>query len=200
MEKIKESFISSINENSYNEFKTLSYYITGIGTSYFTVFFILSLLFYSDWIIGLYTLVFYYSYIGYMFLLIYPFAMVYTLDILVKCKIIEKQEQNKNNFVKSWKYYLTMVWNLIVLVSCFIVEYKGTEYVAHYKFMCKTFVLDKSANVYHIEDYADECNVAARSKKLQLVHGWQIEGKYPLCPICKGEGGYAENGDIIPDF
>ena len=179
---VKQSFLSNlIGENSYEEYSSLAMKIVGIGGLVLITLFTLSHFFHSGIINYLLKLT-----TGTSLLFIaYIVACILLLDIRVK---IDKPEQEwwkqKKEKSKPFKYKLTIVWSITLLVSGIMAIYISNKYRNQYDFECTTFLVDHKAHIYHF-DWNDDCEDADKAEELEEMYGYEMDDTYTCCEGCK---------------
>lgn len=192
--KVKKSFISNfLGRQTYDWFKGMAVSIVLIGTAVLGVLFALSHFLHSNLVSYLINLTNGYSllFIGYIL------ALIILLDFEVE---IDEPEQSywgkKKEQRKPFKYRLTVVWSIMLLLLGIIAVYYSNKYRRQYSFECDTFWVDKEAAIYHL-NWNDDCSIAGNAENLEEMQGFQITKSFKLCEECEecldeveAEGGY----------
>lgn len=179
---VKKSYLSNlIGEDNYEEYSVLAMKIVGIGGLVLIALFTLSQFFHSGIINYLLKLT-----TGTSLLFIaYIAACIYLLDVRVE---VEKPEQEwweeKKEIRKPFKYKLTVVWCVVLLISGIMAIYFSNKYRNQYDFECTTFLVDHKAHVYHL-DWNDDCEDAENAEELEEMYGYEIDDTYTFCEGCK---------------
>ena len=180
--KRKKSFISNIlGEDTYAYFKQIALLVSIIGTGIVIVLYVLSRFFHVGIISYLITLTNGYSllFIGYIL------ARIVLFDFEVE---VEEPEDDywhiEKKTPKPFKYKLTIVWGVGLLILCILAIYYSNNYRKQYAFECDTFLVDEKACIYHL-DWNDDCSIAEEAENLEELQGYQIEKSFKLCEECQ---------------
>lgn len=179
---VKQSYLSNlIGENSYEEHSVLAMKIVGIGGFVLVALFTLSQFFHSaiiNYLLKLTT--------GTSLLFVaYIAACILLLDIRVEVEMPEqKWWEEKKEIPKPFKYKLTVVWFVVLLISGIMAIYFSNKYRNIYDFECTTFLVDHKAHVYHL-DWNDDCEDAENAEELEEMYGYEIDDTYTFCEGCK---------------
>lgn len=180
--KKEQSFISNLfGDNTYTTIKRYSIWISLIGSCILIVLYVLSSFFHTgiiSWLLNLTS--------GTSLLFIgYIAAIIVLADRRVEVYEPEYYSfHNEDKKPKPFKYKLTIVWGVILLILGIVAIYYSNRYRNHYSFECKTFLVDEKSGIYHLEWY-DECEKAAQAEELKSLKGYQIEKKYKFCDYCE---------------
>ena len=178
----KQSFISNLfGQNTYAEFKGVAMLVFLIGTGILIVLYILSLFFHAGIISYLMNLTNGYS----LLFLGYIIATIILFDIEVDVEEPEKNywgEEKKEP--KPFKYKLTIVWGVVLLILGIVAIYYSNRYRNHYAFECETFLVDEKAGIYHL-DWNSDCSIAEEAEELEKMQGYQIDEKFKFCEECQ---------------
>ena len=179
---IKQSFISNLlGRKTYEDIKEFAKPTSIIGAIVLLLLYVLSHYFHSGFLSYLVSLTNGYSllFIGYVAILIV------FLDIEVE---VEEPEQpywaKKKEVVKPFKYKLTIVWSIVLLILSIVAIYYSNRYRNHYAFECETFLVDKKAAIYHL-DWNSDCSIAEEAEELEEMQGYQINEKFKFCEECQ---------------
>lgn len=179
---IKQSFISNLlGSDTYEDFKEFAKPASIIGAVILILLYVLSHYFHSGFLSYLVSLTNGYSllFIGYVVILIV------LLDIEVE---VEEPEQpyweKKKEVAKPFKYKLTIVWSIVLLILSVVAIYYSNRYRNHYAFECETFLVDKKAAIYHL-DWNSDCSIAEEAEELEEMQGFQINEKFKFCEECQ---------------
>ena len=179
---IKQSFISNLlGRDTYEYFKEFARPASIIGAVILILLYVLSHYFHSDFLSYLVSLTNGYSllFIGYVVILIV------LLDIEVE---VEEPEhpywEKKKEVAKPFKYKLTIVWSIVLLILSIVAIYYSNRYRNHYAFECETFLVDKKAALYHL-DWNSDCSIAEKAEELEEMQGYQINEKFKFCEECR---------------
>ena len=179
---IKQSFISNLlGRNTYEDIKEFAKPTSIIGAIVLLLLYVLSHYFHSGFLSYLVSLTNGYSllFIGYVAILIV------FLDIEVE---VEEPEQpywaKKKEVAKPFKYKLTIVWSIVLLILSIVAIYYSNRYRNHYAFECETFLVDKKAAIYHL-DWNSDCSIAEEAEELEEMQGYQINEKFKFCEECQ---------------
>lgn len=182
MAKVKQSFISNIiGKQTYDEFKVYAQIIIPIGTCVLAIIFCLSFFFHWGFISTLLNLI-----TGTSLLFVaYIAALVLYMDIEVDVDDAERYYGAKHEKeIKSNSYKLTVVWSVVLILFGIAAIYLSNKYRKHYAFECETFLVDKQAQIYHL-NWDNDCEVAAETGELEKMKGYQIDKSYTLCVWCE---------------
>lgn len=177
----KQSFLSNLlGESTYEDFYCYARYIVGAGSFILIVLFILSFLFHSGIILELLKIAIFSP-----LCIVYVVACILLLDIRVN---VEKTEQKRSEIPqkkpKLFKYKLTIVWPIILLILGIMLYHNGLRYTMKYEFECTTFLVDHGARIYHL-DWDGACEKVGGVKGLELMYGYEIDDTYSYCEECK---------------
>ena len=178
----KQSFISNLlGQNTYAELKGIALLVSLIGTAVLIVLYVLSHFFHVGIISSLVNLTNGYSllFIGYLL------ALIVLLDIEVEVEEPEKEYWRKEKQdPKPFKYKLTIVWGVVLLILGIVAIYYSNRYRNHYAFECETFLVDEKAGIYHL-DWNSNCSIAEEAEELEKMQGYQIDEKFKFCEECQ---------------
>lgn len=180
--KKKLSFISIFfGSDNYEKMKIFASRIFLLGTPILVLLYVLSYLFHNDVIcffIGLLT--------GFSLLFIaYVLGVIVFLDIKVEVDDYPENDWDMRNYEpKSFKYKLTKVWTIILIITGITLIYVSNRYRKYYVFECETYLVDKKAGIYHLDWYG-ECEKATKAEELEPLKGFQIEKDYKFCDYCE---------------
>lgn len=179
---VKQSFISNvIGKNTYEQFKEYAKIIVIVGSFLLAIFIWLGLFYHSgiiNWFLQLLTgtSLLFFAYIA---------AWILILDVQVSVDEPEKFAWKKNEKVQhSFKYKLTIIWGIILIIIGISAIYVSNKYRKHYAFECDTFLVDTQRHIYHV-DWNDDCDVANEAEELEERYGYEIDDSYKLCESCK---------------
>ena len=179
---IKQSFISNLlGRDTYEFFKEFARPASIIGAVILILLYVLSYYFHSGFLSYLVSLTNGYSllFIGYVAILIL------LLDIEVE---VEEPEQpyweKKKEVDRPFKYKLTIIWSIVLLILSIVAIYYSNRYRNHYAFECETFLVDKKAALYHL-DWNSDCSIAEKAEELEERQGYQINEKFKFCEECR---------------
>ena len=85
---------------------------------------------------------------------------------------------------KPFKYKLTIVWGVVLLILGIVAIYYSNRYRNHYAFECETFLVDEKAGIYHL-DWNSDCSIAEEAEELEKMQGYQIDEKFKFCEECQ---------------
>ena len=179
---IKQSFISNlIGKDNYDNLKKQSNIVIAIGTCVLAILLLLTNFFHWGFLSSLLNLV-----TGTSLLFVaYVAALILVLDIEVE--VDEPEGSFWSEPVKQPKpmqYKLTIVWGVILIILGIVTIYFSNDYRKHYSFECDTYLVDHQAKIYHL-NWDIDCEVAAESKHLEKMKGYQIDKSYKLCDWCE---------------
>ena len=180
MEK-KQSFISNLfGDNTYTTIKRYSIWIFLIGTGILIILYVLSSLFHVGIISSLLNITSGTSllFIGYIA------AIIVLADKRVEVDEPEYYLHNEVKEPKPFKYKLTIVWGIILLVLGIVAIYYSNRYRNHYSFECETFLVDEKNGIYHL-DWNDDCSIAEKAESLEEMQGYQIDKSFKFCEECQ---------------
>ncbi|SHK67407.1 hypothetical protein [Xylanibacter ruminicola] len=178
----KQSFISNlIGRQTYDDAKEFAKTVAWIGAAILALLYLLSYYFHSSIISFLLNITNGYSllFIGYIVVL------MVLLDFEVKVEAPERKYwEEKKEIAKPFKYKLTVVWSVLLLLLGIVAIYYSNKYRRQYSFECDTFLVDKSAGIYHY-DWNSDCETAETAESLEEMNGFQINKSFKLCEECK---------------
>lgn len=180
--KEKRSFLSdSFGRQTYDWFKDLAVSIALIGTAVLGVLYALSHFVHSGFVSYLINLTNGYSllFIGYIVALIILFDFEVEIDEPKQTYWGQEKEPKK-----PFKYKLTVVWGIVLLLLGIIAVYYSNKYRRHYSFECDSFLVDKKAGIYHL-DWNDDCSIAEDADNLEEMQGFQIAKSFKFCEECE---------------
>lgn len=187
MSKIKISFLSSlIGHDTYN--KSKGFAKTVIPVYSFILIVLIIFTFFVHWKIMSYLLDLFLG--ASLIFMVYVGLVIVLFDFEVSAEEVSYYYEGEYNSVviKPKKYWLTLIWNIILIVSGLIAIYTSNDYRSHYSFECTTFLIDRSTGVYHVEDNDNDCEIREDAESLVPMKGYEIE-KLPystLCNQCRG--------------
>ena len=179
---IKQSFISNIwGRQAYKEFKDWAKLIVPIGAGILLILYILSFFFHAEIIKDLLNIT-----NGTSLLFIgYVLAVIVLFDIEVGVEEPERSYWDKEKKAsKPFKYRLTIVWAIVLLLLGVVVIYYSNKYRNNYAFECETFLVDEKAGIYHL-DWDNDCKAAEEAESLEMMKGYQIDKTFKFCEDCK---------------
>jgi magnesium-transporting ATPase (P-type) len=181
MSIVKQSFLSNLlGKSTYEDFSCFARYIVGLGSFILIVLFFLSYFFHSGIVLELLKIAVFSP-----LLIAYVIACILLLDVRIN---IEKTEQIRRerakNTPKPFKYKLTIVWTIILLILGVTVICFSFRYAIKYEFECTTFLVDHKAHLYH-SDWNDVCEKMQDAEDLELMHGYEIDDTYSFCKECR---------------
>lgn len=179
MEETKFSFLSKrIGEKDYEDIKKAAFVYFIVGSVIFGIVYTLTY-FYNN---GLLSFVLdWCSCISPLFIL-YILSFVLLLDIRLS---IEKRNVKIVTFI-------TMLWNVIILLPGLYAMYYTYNYRYAYKEKCTIYYVEKGRGIYHLYD---ECNDLPRFNVVELNGNQLNKVHFKLCPSCleikQEDDGYA---------
>ena len=178
----KQSFISNLfGQNTYAELKGIALLVSLIGTAVLIVLFVLSHFFHASIISYLVNLTNGYS----LLFIVYLLALIVLFDIEVEVEEPEKDYWRIGKQPpKPFKYKLTIVWGVVLLILGIVAIYYSNRYRNHYAFECESFLVDEKAGIYHL-DWNDDCNIAEKAESLEEMQGYQIDKSFKFCEECQ---------------
>ena len=179
---IKQSFISNlIGRDNYDNLKKLSKIVIAIGTCVLAILLLLTNYFHQGFLSTLLNLV-----TGTSLLFVaYIAALILTLDIEVEVDEPERYYWSESvKQPKPMQYKLTIVWGIILIILGIVAIYFSNDYRKNYSFECDTNLVDYQSKIYHL-DWDIDCEIAAESKHLEKMKGYQIDKSYTLCDWCE---------------
>ena len=181
MSIVKQSFLSNLlGKSTYEDFSCFARYIVGLGSFILIVLFFLSYFFHSGIVLELLKIAVFSP-----LLIAYVIACILLLDVRIN---IEKTEQIRRerakNTPKPFKYKLTIVWTIILLILGVTVICFSFRYAIKYEFECTTFLVDHKTHLYH-SDWNDVCEKMQDAEDLELMHGYEIDDTYSFCKECR---------------
>jgi hypothetical protein len=176
----KQSFLSNLFGDAYLSLKSVAMWVSLIGSSILIVLYVLSSFFHAGIISSLLNLTSGTSllFIGYIA------AIIVLADIRVEVDEPEYYYHNEAKEPKPFKYKLTIVWGVILLVLGIVAIYYSNRYRNHYSFECETFMVDEKDGIYHL-DWNDDCSVAEKAESLEEMQGYQINKAFKFCEECQ---------------
>lgn len=182
MKTIKQSFLSNlIGRENYEEFQYYAKFIVVIGFCILSVLFLLASLVHWTFISNLLNL---FTGTSLLFLAFIA-SLILVLDFQVDVDEAEKIYFNNEAYVpKPFKYKITVVWGILLLLLGLAATYYSNKYRKYYEFECSTFLVDIRNGIYHI-DWDNDCEVAAQSDDLIKMRGYEMNKTYTLCTWCE---------------
>lgn len=176
----KQSFLSNMLGDAYSSLKGVAIWVFLIGTGILIILYVLSSLFHVGIISSLLNLTSGTSllFIGYIA------AIIVLADKRVEVYEPEYYLHNEVKEPKPFKYKLTIVWGIILLVLGIVAIYYSNRYRNHYSFECETFWVDEKAGIYHL-DWNDDCSIAENAESLNEMQGYQIDKAFKFCEECQ---------------
>ena len=178
----KQSFLSNLfGQNTYAELKGISLLVSLVGTAVLIVLYVLSYFYHVGIISYLVNITNGYSllFIGYLL------ALIVLFDMEVEVEEPEKDYWRKEKQgSKPFKYKLTIVWGVVLLILGVVAIYYSNRYRNKYAFECETFLVDDKAGIYHL-DWNDDCSIAEKAESLKEMQGYQIDEKFKFCEECQ---------------
>ena len=178
----KQSFLSNLVD--YDGLKHYARIIVIIGSCVIALVFGLSLIYHSQFISNL---------LGYFFgasllFIIYIAALIIVLDF--KVEIDEDKTQGRyhaDNKPKPFKYKLTVVWGVLLLLLGIAAVFFSNRYRKNYAFDCSTFLVDEEAGVYHLDNDWKCIDAIEAEDNGQLVrkYGYEIDKTFKFCEYCE---------------
>lgn len=181
MSIVKQSFLSNLlGKSTYEDFSCFARYIVGLGSFILIVLFFLSYFFHSGIVLELLKIAVFSP-----LLIAYVIACILLLDVRINIEKIEQiRRERAKNTPKPFKYKLTIVWTIILLILGVTVICFSFRYAIKYEFECTTFLVDHKAHLYH-SDWNDVCEKMQDAEDLELMHGYEIDDTYSFCKECR---------------
>ena len=181
MSIVKQSFLSNLlGKSTYEDFSCFARYIVGLGSFILIVLFFLSYFFHSGIVLELLKIAVFSP-----LLIAYVIACILLLDVRIN---IEKTEQIRRerakNTPKPFKYKLTIVWTIILLILGVTVIRFSFRYAIKYEFECTKFLVDHRTHIYHL-DWDGVCEKVENVEEFDLMYGYEIDDTYSFCKDCK---------------
>lgn len=180
--KQRLSFISNLmGQDSYEENKWLAKMVVLIGSGILLILYLLSFFFHAGIISYLLDLT-----NGTSLLFIgYVLAWILVLDFKVNVEMPDKdiwREDKKKP--KPFKYKLTIVWAVLLLLLGIVAIYYSNRYRNNYSFECETFLVDEEAGMYHL-DWDVDCGYAEEADCFVEMKGYDIPQSFKFCEGCQ---------------
>lgn len=125
------------------------------------------------------------------------FSLLFIGSVMLLCNIEcngEESEYINLNNGSIWKedninpksYNLTVVWFIVLLALGITFGVISNREKSHYKFQCKTYLVDHKNEIYHIIEN-DDCENISNYNSLIEMKGHEIEDQtnYRLCTSCE---------------
>lgn len=181
MSIVKQSFLSNLlGESTYEDFSCFARYIVGLGSFILIVLFILSHFLHSEIILELLKITIFSP-----LLIAYVVACILLLDVRINVEKAEPRRWEKaKEPPKPFKYKLTIVWTIILLILGITGIWFSFRYALKYEFECTTFLVDNRAHIYHL-DWDGVCEEVKDVEGLEPMYGYEINDTYSFCEDCK---------------
>ena len=114
----------------------------------------------------------------------YIAAIIVIADRRVEVDEPENYWYNEEKEPKPFKYKLTIVWGVFLLLAGIAAIYYSNKYRNRYSFECETFLVDIKGEIYHL-NWNDDCTVAKEAESLNEMKGYQIDKKFKFCEECQ---------------
>lgn len=179
--KQRQSFISNlIGKETYEKNKSIAKAVVLIGSGILLLLYVLSYFFHTGIISYLLDLTNGTSllFIGYIL------AWILVLNIDVNIEMPDKNNWSEEKQTKPFKYKLTIVWAVLLLLLGVFAIYYSNKYRKQYAFECDTFLVDEEAGVYHL-DWDVDCGSIEDAEYLVEMNGYDIPQSFKFCEGCQ---------------